>query len=175
MINYDAKLRLQACVDGELPAAEVAEVQAWLARDPEARLLLAELKNTTNALKGYEADLKLPESRELFWSRIERQIQRSERPATPVPEGLAWWRVWLQGQFAPLAGVAVLAVMLGVLFLESGRGVTPESGEIDLASDDMGSHTFRDQEQKMTVVWLDDRADESESAAPVPLASVEPE
>ena len=42
MINHNSQLRLQAWLDGELPAREAAEVQDWLGKDQEAQALLAE-------------------------------------------------------------------------------------------------------------------------------------
>jgi anti-sigma factor RsiW len=174
MIHHDAQLRLQAYLDGELPAAEAAEVHAWLDRDAEAQLLLTELRNTTGALAGHEAGIGLPESREFFWSRIEREITRLEQPAKPQLVPLAGWLAWIQQQFAPLVGVAALVVLLGVLFMQSGHSAAPDSGEIELAADDMHAHTFRDEAQRMTVVWHSDRAD-SEFTMAEPVASLETE
>ncbi len=177
-MNHDAQLKLQAYRDGELPAAEAAEVQSWLARDAEARALLAELEHTAKALSGNEAELKLPESREFFWSKIEREIQRLEQPATRDPAREISWTVWVRQQFAPLAGLASLAIVLGLLIAHpGGRSSVADSGVIDLAlaSDDMGAHTFRDQDQRITVVWLDDRTQDSEFTTPEPFASVQPE
>ena len=54
-MDYDAQLKLQALLDGELPEAEASEVANWLARDREAAALLEELRNTREALAGFEA------------------------------------------------------------------------------------------------------------------------
>ena len=61
----------------------------WLARDREAAALLEELRNTRAALAGFEAEVRLPESREFFWSKIEREIQRLEAPAPRPARGAA--------------------------------------------------------------------------------------
>ena len=53
-MDYDAQLKLQAFLDGELPEAEANEVANWLARDREAVALLAELRNTRKAMVGFE-------------------------------------------------------------------------------------------------------------------------
>ena len=98
VMDYNAQLKLQAFLDGELPEAEASEVANWLARDREAAALLEELRNTRSALAGFEAEVRLPESREFFWSKIEREIQRLETPApkpAPVP---------LLGPVPPVAG-----------------------------------------------------------------------
>src|SRR4051794_9925969 len=78
----EQQLKLQAFFDGELPESESREVAAWIARDPDATALLKELRNTRQALSTFEPGLKLPESREFFWSKIEREIRRFE----PAPQ-----------------------------------------------------------------------------------------
>ena len=88
-MDHDAQLKLQAFLDGELPEAEASEVANWLARDREAAALLEELRNTRGALAGFEAEIQLPESREFFWSKVQREIQRLETPAPkPAPTPL---------------------------------------------------------------------------------------
>src|SRR6267378_6728212 len=77
-MDYDAQLKLQAYLDGELPEAEAREVANWLARDREAAALHTELRNTRQALVGFEVGVELPESREFFWSKIRREIHRLE-------------------------------------------------------------------------------------------------
>ena len=79
-MEYDAQLKLQAWLDGELPEAEAKEVAKWVAQDPEAALLQGELKNTRQALAAGEKPMQLPESREFFWSKIEREISRTRQP-----------------------------------------------------------------------------------------------
>ena len=76
-------MRLQAYLDGELPDSEAREAASLLAQDAEARALLAELKNTSAAMAGFELDIKLPESREFYWSKIEREIERQSPMIEP--------------------------------------------------------------------------------------------
>src|SRR5882757_3184129 len=111
-MNQEQQLKLQAFLDGELPEREAHEILTWTQRDPAAAALLAELKNTRQAVAKGEPPLRLPESREFFWSKIEREIQRLEpRPAaTPEPSTFAALRRWL------LPAVAVSAfVMAGLI------------------------------------------------------------
>jgi anti-sigma factor RsiW len=171
MIDENAQLKLQALLDGELSATDAAEVQAWLGRDAEARSLLGELRNTKAALAGHEASVQLPESREFFWSKIERAIE--PRVQRAPAEATAPWFVWLQRQLVPLGGFGMVAVLVAVLVLQL-RPATAQFGEIELASDDMGAYTFRDQQQKLTMVWLYDRTD-PQLTDPTPLANVDPE
>jgi hypothetical protein len=173
MINQESQLKLQAYLDGELSAPEAAEVQGWLSREPDAQALLDELRNTKAALLGFEEGCRLPESREFFWSKIEREIERQTKaPALARHTSLSYW---LRHHFLPLSGVALLSCFLGVLYIESGRSAG-QFGEMELASEDMGSYTFRDQSEKVTMVWLYDRSkSDSEFTQPAPVVSVEPE
>jgi len=163
MITRDAQLKLQAYLDGELPAADAAEVQALLACDAEAQLLRDELQATKSVLTGGETACRLPESREFFWSKIQREIERQESRA-PELEKISWLE-WLQRHLLPVSGVALVACLAGIFVLSLG-GSSGQLGEMELASDDMGSYTFRDQEQGTTMVWLYNRNADSTSAEP---------
>lgn len=147
----ESQLQLQAYLDGELPEAGRREVEAWLTHDPEARALLAELRQTDAALAGADCDVKLPESREFYWSKIEREIRRREAAARPPEASTVWswmalWRRWL----VPAAALAVLtlAFVLGPVLL-SGR---PHELEVVLATGN--STTYRDHARGMTLVWF---------------------
>ncbi|HWF20000.1 MAG TPA: hypothetical protein VG754_12070 [Verrucomicrobiae bacterium] len=154
-MNHDSQLKLQAFLDGELSGHELAEARDLLARDAEAQALLTELRNTEAALAGNEPECQLPESREFFWSKIEREIEReSEQPARPV--AAQSWFAWIQRHFLPVGTFALVCVLLGFVAVHS-RGPGNQLGEIEVASDDMGSYTYRDQANKMTMVWLYDR------------------
>jgi len=149
-VKFESQLQLQAYLDGEMPEAQRREVEAWLAWDPEARALLNELRQTDAALAVGDCDLKLPESREFYWSKIQREIRRLET-ADSVPDRsgvwhwLTLWRRWL----VPVGGLAILTVALiwGAWF--SGR---PNSLEVVLTSGN--GTTYRDQARGMTLVWL---------------------
>lgn len=150
-MNQDFQLKLQAHLDGELTERETREVEAALAGDAEARALLTELRNTAGALAEFEADLKLPETREFFWSKIEREIQRQDkaaasRPPAPVP----FWRRLLipAGAFA----VLVLVGLMGFKSLMPANSAQMPTVETFLS--DAGAMTYRDETEGMTVVWL---------------------
>ena len=89
MMDYEAQLKLQSYLDGELPENEAREVANWLGRDPEAVALFTELDQTGKALAGFQEDLSLPESRDFYWSKIRREIQREQAP--PVRAIRAPW------------------------------------------------------------------------------------
>src|SRR4051812_33088103 len=112
-MNSEVELELQAYLDGELAGADVRRVETLLANDAGAKALFQELKTTKSLLAGNEPEIKVPESREFYWSKIERAIERAEKlePAAATSAG-AWlgrWRRYL----APLAGVAAV-IALGV-------------------------------------------------------------
>src|SRR3954463_8797743 len=105
----EQQLKLQAFLDGELPETDSREIAAWLARDADATALLGELKNTRNALKGFEPELKVPESREFYWSKIKREIERSAPVVAPVETVSLFAR--LRRVLMPLGAVAAVALM----------------------------------------------------------------
>lgn len=74
MKNQDIILKVQAFVDGQLPESEQADIAALIARDSDVHALVKELKQTRQALAGFDEGVELPESREFYWSKIERQI-----------------------------------------------------------------------------------------------------
>src|SRR5258707_14151177 len=86
-MNQELQLKLQAYLDGELPDGEAAEARELIARDGEAQALVAELANTSAALAGHEAEGKLPETREFYWSKIQREIARQEAPVAVSGRG----------------------------------------------------------------------------------------
>src|SRR5688500_5789467 len=101
----DLELKLQAYLDGELPDREAREVAAALVSDTEAQQLLAELKTTTSVLRENEPQLTVPESREFYWSKIERAIECGQpEPAQPL---MAVWFA-LRRVIAPVAGLALV-------------------------------------------------------------------
>ena len=171
MMDLEAQLKLQAYLDGELPAGDAADVAAWLERDAEARRLLAELTQASAALAGHETEIRLPESRDFFWSKIRHEVERQERRPSPKP--VTGWAGWLRAQLVPLGGIAALVVVLAVS-ISYQRPAKAEPGELELTSEDMGAYTFRDQEQQMTLVWFYDRAAPVAGRPPPMFAGLQP-
>ena len=152
-MTEEQQLKLQAFLDGELPEKDAQEMAAWVARDPEATDLLAELRNTREALADCEPALKLPESREFYWSKIQREIQRLEpvqAPAKPASILTLLRRVLL-----PLGSVAVLAIAGVLAYQQFGgtQGGVPHA-QVSAMLADVGAIHYRDQSQGMTVIWL---------------------
>ena len=156
-MDYDSQLKLQALLDGELPEAEASEVAKWLARDPEAAALRAELRNTREALAGFEAGIQLPESREFFWSKVQREIQRLETPATkPAAVPLS---ALLRRFLVPASAIALLFIAGVVLTRPTGPAGRTPAAEIETALADSGAFTYRDYSAGTTLVWLSYPAD----------------
>ncbi|HWD91167.1 MAG TPA: hypothetical protein VG938_02345 [Verrucomicrobiae bacterium] len=149
-MNEEQQLKLQAFLDGELPEKDAREVASWLARDSDATQLHAELRNTRQALKGFEPQLKVPESREFYWSKIKREIERST-PA-PVPERVSLFTS-LRRFLLPLGAVAVLT-LAGIVTLHQFGGSVVHPVQVNAILADAGAFTYRDEAQGVTVVWL---------------------
>jgi anti-sigma factor RsiW len=156
-MDYNAQLKLQAFLDGELPETEAAKVSALLKQDRQTAGLLEELRNTRQALTGFELETRLPESREFFWSKVQREIQRQDAAAVrPAPTPL----FTLLRRFLVPASALALVVIAGLLFVRppglTGRTSGPE---IETALADAGAFTYRDYDAGTTLVWLSYPAD----------------
>ena len=159
----DLELKLQAWLDGELPAAQAEQARRLAAADPKAATLAAELQAIKAAFLNNEETVPVPETREFYWSKIERQIQREE--AVGRAPGALWagrFRRWL----APLAGVAALAAVL-VVALNQGR---PRQEAFNLVSgmmDGFQPRTFHDGPSGISFVVFHETAQPSRAAAPM--------
>lgn len=151
-MNSERELKLQTYADGELPPGDAAEVERWLATDPEARALLEELRHTREALRAYEAEVRLPESREFYWSKIEREIRRLETPRRErVPAGTGLWA--LLQRWLPLAALAG-AIALAVTLWNWSRADRLAEVSAEFALADAEAFTYQDYANGVTLVWL---------------------
>lgn len=153
-MKQDMELKLQAYLDGELPAGEAQAVADLVARDAQARELLTELTNTRAALTGHEPEFKVPAAREFYWNGIRREIERREMPARPASSGISILRR-LKRLLVPATGlVAVsLAVLLTINFFRSPSH--PTIGETETSFADVGAFTYHDYSSGTTLVWVD--------------------
>src|SRR5581483_2948693 len=139
-MNEEQQLKLQAFFDGELPEAEAREVAAWVARDAEATALMTELRNTRQALKGFEPALKLPESREFYWSKIEREIRRLE-PEPRVVERASFFTL-LRRMLAPVTAFAALIVAALIASHQFTATGVPIETEVAMSDANAGALTY---------------------------------
>ena len=125
-MDYEKQLKLQAFLDEELSETEAREVASWLAQDQEAALLLGELRNTRQAVSRFESGIRLPESREFYWSKIKREIERLEPAAAPVQEKTSWLAAWRRF-LVPASAVAALVIVTLVTIGPPPSGSSPEA------------------------------------------------
>lgn len=151
-MNQEQQLKLQAFIDGELPEKEAREISAWLAQDEEANALSRELRNTRQALKGSEANVRLPESREFYWSKIQREIERSERAPALAPRSSVFQT--LRRFLVPASALAAVA-LIGIIAVKQFQP-TPLAGSPDneMTVADSGAFTYHDYANGTTLVWV---------------------
>ena len=106
-MDFEAQLKLQAFLDGELRDVERREIAERLARDPEAKALLGELRMTRETVKSFEEGVTLPESREFYWSKIERHLRQPEVTAAESKVA-AGAMVWLRRLLLPATALGAI-------------------------------------------------------------------
>ena len=174
-MNGEDGIKLQAHLDGELTGREAQQVAAWIENDAEARALFAELQQTKTLLAGNEPEMRLPESREFFWSKIERDIQRLE--SAPAEKESPAWVLFFRRH---LRGIAVTSAAAALLVFGAFQMNLVSPGmfeEIDNPlDDDTGSFSFRSESQKNTLVWIANPyvdAEETADGMPMPMPVLE--
>lgn len=154
-MKQELQLKLQAYLDGELPDGEARELADFAARDADARALLTELKNTQTAVADYEADIKLPETREFYWSKIRREIQRLESPG-PAARPASVFDA-LRRLLVPVGALAILVT--ATLFTTRQWASRDSIGALETETASADVFTYRDYDSGTTLVWLSYPAD----------------
>jgi len=152
MIDHVTQIKIQAFLDGELAGSEAREVASLIARDRDAAALHTELKNTRRALAGAEQGIVLPETREFYWSKIRRDIERLEPARTVYAEPSIWQLI--NRLLKPVAAVAAVVVLGTFLFHQMDR--LNGGSDVLVAAADMDAITFRDDTDGTTYVWFAD-------------------
>jgi anti-sigma factor RsiW len=162
-MNHELELKIQAWVDGELSDLEATRIADLVASDAEAGAIAAELGTLRTAMTGGELALTVPETREFYWNKIERGIQREATfaPSRPGDSWAARWRRFL----LPLGGVAALACMFVMSVQQAQK---PTFDEISATDQGMEAVTFHDQSDGMTVIWLQDSSQTSDASKSAP-------
>ena len=152
-MKHELELKLQAHLDGELTGREAKEIAALLEQDQAAAALFGELRNTKTALAGNELEIKLPESREFFWSKIEREINRLEQ-APAGTRAASWWTVVRTRYIAAISGAGIAAALV-LTTVVNFRG----AGTFDVEDllEETGSLSYRNEAHKTSVVWIYDK------------------
>lgn len=145
-------LRIQSYLDHELSANDAVRVAEWLADDSEARAVYDELRQTRALLVENEPQWTVPETREFYWSRIEREISRVRKSE---PGGFFGWPTNWRRLVLPVGGAAA---MIALIFALSGPEMGTSAQEIESPQLEVNSITFRHQEAGMTIVWIENQA-----------------
>ena len=153
-MKEDTQLNLQAYLDGELSADESHAVTNLLAQNAATRDLLVELTNTRAAIQSNEPEIKVPETREFYWSKIRRQIEQEETKVE-VRKTISFAER-IRRILVPAGAVA--AVALGLMVVQQQLGPSVGGGliamEADGAHEDSEAFTYRDYGSGTTLVWL---------------------
>ena len=156
-MTEEQQLKLQAFLDGELPEREAREILSWTQRDREATALLAELRNTRQAMVKSEPHFSVPETREFYWSKIAREIQRLDPQEVAVLKAsiFAAWRRFL----LPASTVAALAIAGWFAHFNSpkpavGDLVDADSPVVETTLANADATTYRDAGEGTTLVWF---------------------
>jgi hypothetical protein len=155
-MNLEAQLNLQAYLDGELSSPAGRNVAEWLAQTSDAQALAAELNLTRTFLAGQELERRVPETREFYWSQIERHLQAVDSPAEVAPPfiSLGWWLRWV----IPVGAAALLTFWLVAppgMDLPSNMAFLDGPEEIDTSVPDTSTVSFHAASEGVTVVWID--------------------
>jgi anti-sigma factor RsiW len=166
-------LKLQALLDGELPGREAREILAWTQRDAEAAALLVELRSTREAMVKSDLQLSLPETREFFWSKIEREIRKC--PPEEISETDFNWRrlLWPISLAAGAIAVCFFAVISqnpvadkpaqGAAVSTAAISSDADTPDVESAQADSEAMTYEDKSDGTTLVWFS--ADENSATA----------
>lgn len=173
-MNSPMELKVQAYLDNELTPGEARQVASLLNSDAQAREVYRALKETKAIVRENEPALRLQESRDFYWSKIQRQIETTERQPAPAAHRPWWIRL-----MAPVAGaVALFAVLLSVsgpgpsqqqAAAGSGPAATESAGpmhEGEVVAPEMAAITFRSEREGVTVVWVSSAS--AQAAVPQP-------
>ena len=166
-MNAELMLKLQAWVDGELPPSEAAHLAELVRSDTAAAALAAELRMTHGFLAGNEPEVKLPESREFHWSKIQRAIQRAE--AEPRARESLPWLASLRRILVPVSGMALVAfltvVSIGIFNRNTPTGAGDELlVEEEILSRHVETTTYNSQANNMYVVYIINKDDVDDDA-----------
>ena len=145
-MKLDRELKLQAWVDGELSPAEAREIEQLIAAESDLSALAGELRMTKSILAGNEPEaVRVPESREFYFSKISHGIERLERQ--PAPVAPSFWSSWWVRTLAPV-GAAAAMVVLVALPDRSGPGADETENSVQ------ESTVIQFHSEKMDVIWI---------------------
>jgi anti-sigma-K factor RskA len=160
-MNDDAQLKLMAYLDGELPAEDVADIENLIKVDQEAAELVSELRWAQEAISGNELEIKVPETREFYWSKISKAIEfeakQAERTAGSS-EKLKWWNKFL----LPFAGVAAVALVFTFANPSSDPTTQDDPGLVNAEDASVQLDEYYDEQEQTSMIWVTTDSEEEE-------------
>ena len=155
-MNAEQQLKLMAWVDGELPDTEARQMAEYVQAEKAAQALTDELRMCKSMLAGNEPSPTLAESREFYWSKIQREIERQEKIA-PQPGQFSWLASWRR-VLAPVSGLALIAFVsvfsFNLLRTPTLEDTMKELVEVENLSEDIGTISYKSQSENMFVVYV---------------------
>lgn len=138
-------LELMALLDGAEERGRREAVEAWLKSEPDAAALRDELTWVSQALRSHEPVAKVPESRDFYWSQIQRRIQAEAAKAAPAKPNrrLSDWLSWL----VPIAGVAAVTMLFTVHPWQPGARTS--------GLNEASATTYTSETDGVTIHWID--------------------
>ncbi len=145
-------LEVQAYLDGELESSRRAAIAALCEQDTAARALRDSLQVVRDTVRQHEPEHRLSDSREFYWSQIQRRIAAAERqaetrPARPLPAWTGLFR-WL----VPVAGLA--AVTLVFTLRDDPRQLLIDGTVLAAAPASATSVEYRSDTDGVTIHWI---------------------
>lgn len=157
MISKEELLKVQGHVDGELSAAEAADVARWLRQNPDAAAIDKELRSLSEVLRANDSIVPVPETREFYWSKIARGIEQAEREPALRPRTTPW--TWLSRWAVPMGSLAALVALLLTVSRDIPMFMTDAKRalirrEIESPIEDTSVMEFHDAKTGVTLVWI---------------------
>jgi anti-sigma factor RsiW len=154
MNPHRLELELQSLLDGELNQTDVARVRAALSENLHAQGIFAELQNTRQLLTATRPIVKVPASREFYWSQVQKEILRAQslrNSGSVADRGLSLFEQWRRllipaGAFAAV----VLSLLLSLQYLGPMSVAGPELESFASTA----AFSYRDYASRTTLVWL---------------------
>jgi len=154
-MNEEQQLKLQAFLDGELPARERRDMAAWIEGDSEARRLLAGLKSVQETMAIAEPSVIVPDSREFYWSKIQREIERCEREQSTPASRFNWHRwLWPVSAMAACFIVIILSRPAAAPETTASIAIVVDTPVVETVQPDTAAATYRDESDGTTLVWF---------------------
>lgn len=154
-MTHELALKIQAFVDGELPASETGALRELLEKDPAARALRAELEWSRKTIAANEPVVPLPESGDFYWSKIRRATEApASRPAAVEPATVSGSLAKILRWIVPLTGAA-LAILLFLPPRQEGPADPDRVADnTEIAIADTTGLAFHSETDGMTVMWV---------------------